>query len=225
MSENKGGSNLKENEYLVNHKIDMPTELFQAFNRKEAKLYEKNSIIYRQGEEAENFYFLKKGNVEVFVMSQEGAEKGLTSYKPGEVFGEASFFDGYARISTAKTITECEIITITRKDIEHFFKEDPSLALKLIELLSKKVLKLSREIDRISFMSAEKRIAEYLLSRSQERDGTIMCTQEDIGNTVGLSRITVSRTLRRFVKDQWIRTGYKKIEIINTKGLMDFLDD
>ncbi|RBP59081.1 CRP-like cAMP-binding protein [Alkalibaculum bacchi] len=216
---------MRENEFLVSHKIDMPTELFKAFNTKEAKLYKSNSLIYRQGEKADNFYFLKKGNVEVFVMSPEGAEKGLTNYKAGEVFGEASFFDGYPRISTAKTITECEIITITRKNIEHFFKEDPSLALKLIELLSKKVLRLSREIDHISFMSAEKRIAEYLLSRSQGINGTIMCTQDDIGNTVGVSRITVSRTLGKFVKDNWIRTGYKKIEIINTKGLMEFLDD
>lgn len=202
----------------------MPTELFEAFNTKEAKLYKRNSIIYRQGEKADHFYFLKRGNVEVFVMSQEGAEKGLNNYKPGEVFGEASFFDGYPRISTAKTRTECEIITITRKDIEQFFKADPSLALKLIELLSKKVLKLSREIDHISFMPAEKRIAEYLLNRSQETN-IIVCTQEDIGNSVGVSRITVSRTLGNFVEQKWIETRYKKIKIINTKGLMEFLDN
>ncbi|MFT8352115.1 helix-turn-helix domain-containing protein [Clostridium saccharoperbutylacetonicum] len=49
-------------------------------------------------------------------------------------------------------------------------------------------------------------------------------THEDIGKSVGVSRITVSRTLNKFSKHQWICTKYKKIFILNKNSLLEFLE-
>lgn len=211
-------------ELFLGHKIDMPIELFETFKTKPAQMFKNNQIIYRQGEIAKNFYYLKEGRVQAFVNSPDGLEKILTIYKKGEIFGEASFFDGFPRMSSAKTFSDSEIITITKTDIMLYFQKYPFLALNFIELLSQKVRMLSNEIDNISFLSAEKRIAQYLLNMNLYSNCSIDCTHEDIGKAVGVSRITVSRTLNKFSKYQWIYTKYKKILILNKNALFEFLE-
>ena len=211
-------------ELFLDHKIDMPTELFQTFKTKPVQKFKSNQIIYGQGEIANNFYYLKEGSVQAFVASPEGLEKILTTYKKGEFFGEASFFDGFPRMSSAKTFSASEIIPINKTDLIAYFQNDPFLALNFIELLSKKVRLLSNEIDNISFLSAEKRIAQYILNMNLYANCSIACTHEGIGNAIGVSRVTVSRALNKFSKFNWINTKYKKILILNKEALLEFLE-
>lgn len=211
-------------ELFLDHKIDMPTELFQTYKAKPAQKFKSNQIIYRQEELALNFYYLKEGGVQAFVTSPDGLEKTLTTYKKGEFFGEASFFDGFPRMSSAKTTSDSEIIPINKADLISYFQNDPFLALNFIELLSKKVRLLSNEIDNISFLSAEKRIAQYILNMNLNSNHSIVCTHEGIGDAVGVSRVTVSRTLNKFSKCNWIQTKYKKIVILNKAALLEFLE-
>ncbi|AGY77375.1 Crp/Fnr family transcriptional regulator [Clostridium autoethanogenum] len=209
--------------FLV-HKIGIPTRLFETFKTKPAQMFKDNQIIYRQGEIAKNFYYLKEGRVQAFVNSTDGLEKILAIYKKGEIFGEASFFDGFPRMSSAKTFSDSEIININKSDIMLYFQKEPLLALNFIELLSKKVRMLSNEIDNISFLPAEKRIAQYLLNVSLSTNCSIDRTHEDIGKAVGVSRVTVSRTLNKFSQYQWINTKYKKILVLNKNALLKFLE-
>ncbi|NTW72353.1 MAG: Crp/Fnr family transcriptional regulator [Eubacteriaceae bacterium] len=211
-------------EYFLDQPVDIPAGLYETFKTKPVKKVKNNQIIYRQGEIAKYFYYLKEGKVQIFVTSLEGLEKNLTIYGKGEIFGEASFFDGFPRISSAKTIADSEIITIDKADILQYFQKDPFLALNFIELLSKKVRMLSNEIDNISFLSAEKRIAQYLLNLNREANGSIDSTQEDIGKAVGVSRVTVSRTLNKFSQNKWTEPKYKKILVLNPAALLDFLE-
>lgn len=215
---------MKSSESSIEQLVDLPTELFEIFKTKPAQIYKSNAIIYRQGEIAKNFYYLKEGRVQAFVNSQYGLEKVLTTYKKGEIFGEASFFDGFPRISSAKTFSDSEIIAINKADIMLYFQQHPFLAFHFIELLSKKVRKLSNEINNISFLSAEKRIIQYILNMSQCDASDIDCTHEDIGYAVSASRVTVSRTLNKLSKYKWIDTKYKKIVILDKQALLDFLE-
>ena len=208
----------------IHNKLNIPTNFFETFKTKPAQFFKNNETIYLQGEIANNFYYLKEGSVYAFVNSADGLEKTLSTYSKGEIFGEASFFDGFPRMSSAKTLSASEIIIINKADIMLYFQRDPSLAFNFIELLSKEVRMLSNEIDNISFLSAEKRIAQYIINMSLYTDTSINCTHEGIGNAVGTSRITVSRTLTKFSKNKWIDTKYKKILILNRKALLGFLE-
>lgn len=215
---------MNKSDLFLYHKIDIPTKLFETFKTKPAQIFKNNQTIYLQGEIASNFYYLKKGMVQAFVNSPDGLEKILTTYKSGEIFGEASFFDGFPRMSSAKTLSASEIITINKTDIMLYFQNEPLLALNFIELLSQKVRMLSTEIDNISFLSAEKRIAQYIINMSLYTNSSINCTHENIGKSVGVSRVTVSKTLNKFSKYKWIDTKYRKILIIDKNAILKFLD-
>ena len=87
-------------------------EIFQ--NISAPRTVEQNAIIYNQDETSDYFYYLKSGTVQIFITSENGFEKILSIVSKGEIFGEADFFEEQPRMSSARTLTDCEIISVNK---------------------------------------------------------------------------------------------------------------
>ena len=77
--------------------------------------YAKDEIIYLQGDTAQSFCYIKKGSVKVYMNSVDGNEKTLNTARHGEIIGEGAFFDKKPRVSSAKALTNTEVIMIDKK--------------------------------------------------------------------------------------------------------------
>ena len=141
-------------------------------------------LIYLQGSPADRFYYLKSGRVKVFINSEDGSEKILTVYEAGNVFGEASFFDELPRVSSAITVTRCEIVVIDRPTLEEEMRQNPQILLTITRVLARTVRMLSDHVDTMAFLRADQRIARYLLSVPEDEEHVIHCTQEEIAAAV-----------------------------------------
>lgn len=197
------------------------------FEVEKGKSYGKDQLVYMQGEQADSFFYLKKGRVKIFLSSESGMEKTLTLLEPGNIFGEAAFFDGMPRVSSARTILNSEIVRVTRPDLLGYFSREPELAMSLLTLLARTVRMLSDQVDHMTFLQADKRVALQLLKMQGEsapKGREIACTHEDLGNLAGTSRVTVSKILTRFAKEGWISTHYRSVVIENPEALRDFAE-
>lgn len=58
-----------------------------------------------------------------------------------------------------------------------------------------------------------------------EHDGIVAITHEEIANTVGVSRVTVSKTLSRFAKSGYISTEYRRILIKSRESLEKLVNE
>lgn len=190
------------------------------------KLYPKNTTIYHQGEKAEHFYFLKKGSVKIFFNSIEGLQKTISIVNDGSVLGEAAFFDHKPRISSAQTITPSTIISVTQKQMESAFAKDPKLAMYLLKVQAQSIRMLSAQVSGMAFSKADCRIANQLLQSQvknaqvkNEKHPTVHLTHEEIGNLVGVSRVTVSKILNDFADKRIIKTAYRYIILTDIKKL------
>lgn len=184
--------------------------------------YPKNKMIYWQEAPAGEFYYLKSGSVKIFLSSENGMEKTLTVLKSGSIFGEAAFFDGLPRVSSAKTLVESEIITVTRQSLMDCFRREPQLAMNLLMYLSQTIRMLSAQVDTMTFLQADRRIAQLLLKLAA--NGTVSATHDDIAGLAGVSRVTVSRILNRFAQNGWIAPHYREVQILNEAGLKKFTE-
>ena len=199
--------------------------LWPLFEREKGKSYGKDQMVYLQGEQADSFFYLKQGRIKIFLTSENGMEKTLSLLEPGNIFGEAAFFDGMPRVSSAKTICPSEIVRVTRRDLLRDFTKEPELAMSLLTLLSHTVRMLSNQVDNMTFLQADQRIALQLLKLQGESDRKgkeIYCTHEDLGNLAGTSRETDSKILNRFAKNNWISTHYRSIIIQDADALQEF---
>lgn len=185
------------------------------------RIYEKGTMVYWQGNHAEEFYYLKRGSVRIFLCSENGTEKDLTVLKAGSIFGEAAFFDGLPRVSSAKALERSEIITVTRRSLTDCIRREPELAMDLLTCLSQTIRMLSAQVDAMTFRQADERIARLLLNLSA-KDGSVRATHEDLAALAGASRVTVSRILAGFARKGWVRTGYGEIRITDAAGLNAF---
>lgn len=155
------------------------------------------------------------------IHSEDGVEKTLAILKDGSLFGEAAFFDKLPRTSSAKTLEKSEIIAISQNALIEIFSVQPNLAMTFLTYLAKTIRMLSAQVDHITFLPADRRIAQLLISLADKRQ-RIFSTHEEIGNLIGITRISVSRILKRFSENGWIQTKYRFIQLTNLQELKKF---
>lgn len=203
----------------MNHELDFPAGIWEPFaqNRPPVRC-SAGYLIYLQDTQATCFYFLKSGRVKSFIQSEDGGSRVLHIYSAGNLFGEAAFFDGLPRVSSAVALTACEIVPIDRELVALAFSQDPELALSMTKYLARTVRLLSRQVDQMAFRPAQWRVADCLLTLSSD-GGSACCTQDDIAAAVSASRVTVSRILNGFAKRGWVELGYRSVTLLDREAL------
>ena len=181
-------------------------------------------MIYLLDTEANQFYYILSGTVKCFISSPEGDERTLTLHHSGELIGEAAFFDRQPRVSSAVAVTPCQLVAVDRRRLEAVFARHPDLAVSMLEYLARTVRLLSAHVDS-AFLPADKRIARHLLALPAGPDGELHCSHEEIGSSVGVSRVTVSRVLGAFDRLGWVRTGYRSLRLLNRAAMEAYLSE
>lgn len=188
------------------------------------RTYYPGQFVYIQGAQPDHFYYLQSGTARSFISLPDGEERVITVHRSGSIMGEASFFDQSPRVTSAVAISECKVIPFNRQQLDGIFARHPELALPMLQYLARTVRILSYHVND-SALPAEQRIVRFLLNQIQEPEGCIRCTHESIGQAVGVSRVTVSRTLSGLCRVGAIETGYGTIRIMDAIALKKHLSD
>lgn len=187
------------------------------------RVYGPGQVIYRQGETPTAFYYLLSGTVRSFLTSEAGGERVLALHRPGDLMGEASFFDERPRVTSALAVTRCQVVSVDRGQLDQAFHAHPALALPMLQYLSRTIRLLSGHVDGLSFLRADQRLARQLLALAES--GPIVCTHEELGFSVGVSRVTVSRVLREFAQRGWVATGYRTVALLAPNALRTLAEE
>ena len=207
-------------EYFMSDALQLPSDVWKPFCTAGISCaHPKGKILYAQGDPADCFYYIAQGRIRTFISSADGNEHLLTIYKKGDILGEASFFDGRPRVSSAQLMTDAQVVKITRPALERCLQESPALIFSLLKYLSATVWMLSTHLDTTSFLSADKRIVRLLLNMADPESHTVSATHEELGYALGISRVTVSRILADLQRQNWVALGYRKITLLDEKAL------
>ncbi len=180
--------------------------------------YQTGQMVYLQGTKPERFYYLISGSVRSFISTGDGEERVLTIHRSGDLMGEASFFDGCPRVTSAMALEDCMILPIDRRQLDAAFQRHPELALPMLQYLARTVRILSDHVDRSS-LPAPRRVARWLLDQPAAGDGVIRCTHESLGQAVGLSRVTVSRVLGQMAAEGIVALRYRTVAVLDREAL------
>ena len=180
------------------------------------RIFDKGRSIYRQGDNAECFYYLKKGRVRIFLASENGTEKTLSVIGKGSILGEAAFFDGQNRMSSASAVVKSELVSVNKSILTDIIRREPRTAFEIFRLQAQTIRMLSSQIDGMTFQTAKSRIAQFLLRSAED---TISVTHEEIASIVGVSRVTVSKILSSLAEEGIVATGYQQIRLMDTDAL------
>jgi len=204
-----------------------PDELELLCENSYAKLYEKDEVIFFENDSVKKLYFLINGKVKLSMLSAEGKEKVLTILQEGDIFGELSLFDEDPHPLTAEVMDDARLLIIPWNEMEKMIIKRPSLAIKIIEALSKKTRLLTSQVRELVFQDAAGRLAS-LLSRLADdfgreiEGGTVIdlvLTHQEIANLIGSSRVTVTKLINKFIDEGILTIKNRKIIIIDFESL------
>lgn len=175
--------------------------------------YPAGATILREDEPGEQFFVLLRGEVKVFVDSPDGREVVLTHLQTGEFFGEMALFGGETRSASVSALSDTELVVLARPDFLAVLSRDFSLTRKILATLSSRLRKANEVIESLALQDVGGRLARYLLRLADESgrapvDGYFVVnrpTHQEIANSIGATRETVTRMLKQFEDRKLIR--------------------
>jgi len=181
-------------------------------------------IMYAQGDVHDCFYLIRSGFVHTIVTRPDGSSLLLEIYGPGAIFGEASAFIDKPRYVTVETVTPVVVSRYHAADIHHMVSRNPDLLLSLLQLLGVKHRLLIDKLASFTSASPEDRVIDLLsrivLAGRNQPIQQPRLTHEQIASMTGLSRVTVTRTLKLLSERRLVATRSKGVEILDPDRLI-----
>lgn len=111
------------------------------------KLYHDGEVIVRQGEMGDSIYVIQSGQVEV-IQRKEDKEFGLAVLEEGDFFGEMALFDQEVHSATYYALGDVTVLTLEKRNFLRRIHEDPSLAFKIMQKMSRRIRDLETALIR-----------------------------------------------------------------------------
>jgi CRP-like cAMP-binding protein len=191
-----------------------PAELEALSRVASIRSFPAGTVIIREAEPGDLFFVILRGEVKVSVDSPDGREVVLSHLQAGEFVGEMALFGGEGRSASVTALTECELVALARADFLAVLARDFSLTRKILQTLSSRLRKANDVIESMALLDVGGRLARYLLRLADESgqppvDGYFVVnrpTHQEIANSIGATRETVTRMLKQFEDRKLIRT-------------------
>jgi len=190
----------------------------------------RGASLYRSGDALEALYAVRSGAFKTVGVSRQGEEKVTGFHLPGELMGLEAISTsrhGYHAVA----LEDSEVCAIPFAALERMAQAVPALQHKLLRVLSGDISRDQGLMLLLGSMSAEQRLAAFLLSlsRRHQRLGfaanrfVLRMTREEMGNYLGLTLETVSRLLSRFQREGVLAVRQREIELKNPDVLRDLV--
>ncbi len=109
------------------------------------RFYADGEIVARQGEVGDCLFVVQDGEVEI-LLEEEGSEIILRTAGRNEVLGEMAVFEKAPRSATIRARGQVRILTLDKRNFLRHINEDPSLAFRMIETMSRRLRDLSHKV-------------------------------------------------------------------------------
>ncbi len=180
-----------------------------------------DSVIVSQSDPGDALFVLVRGRVKVVLYGEKGREMILSSFRPGEFFGEMSLLDGQPRSANVIAIEPSALYVLERNAFAKYLGENPRIALNILAEMSRRLRRADSIIGNLALLDVYGRVARMLrelaAADGQETEGGVVIrqrpTQAEMAAMIGTSRETVSRALSEFQRRGFLEISGKRIVV------------
>lgn len=181
-----------------------------------ASSYPANYVFLAENDTPQGIYLVLDGEVKLSVNSRDGRRLTLRIARKGELIGLASALSGTPCEMTAETVYPAKLAFIPRREFLSLLGHSPELNHAVTMELSHHYAMICEQLRIVALSSsAPEKLARLLLEQSRNGQMTesgmrfhFSFTHAEIGEFIGTSRETVTRTL----------TAFKTRRLVNFNG-------
>lgn len=193
------------------------------------KKAKKGEMIFFAESNEPRIYLLKKGNIKIVEIDEEGNENIKDILQKGDLFGELELDPNANRNEYAKVLSNDVIIcSFLLSDFEKLMIANPQLALNYTRLIGFRLKRIRNSYSNLIFKDAKSRLIDFLKNWAANegiKDGNKISiqnylTQQDIAQIICTTRQTAAQLLSEIEQCGAISYSRKEIIIHDFAGLL-----
>ena len=172
--------------------------------------------VFDPGASCKNYLLVVSGVVRVQILAETGREVVLYRVNPGEscilttscLLGEKHY--------PAEGITESDVtaLAMSAADFNEALMCSEDFRKFVFSTLGQRLAEIILKMEQVTFGAIDSRLASILLRR-QDPGGMVKATHQELATELGTAREVVSRHLKRFEGQNWVKLGRGTI-IVNS---------
>jgi CRP/FNR family transcriptional regulator, cyclic AMP receptor protein len=199
--------------------------VLQSYGAREVNL-QKDEVLFREGDEALNYFQVRSGAVKLITNSPDGQEFIQGVFKTNDSFGEPPLLCSFPYPSNAIALEPTVVIKLSKEKFLTLLRENFEIHLHLDKVLCQRLRYKSMVLSEISFYDPEHRILsllQYLKDEAHKSKPVTMIrenhvyevpfTRQQLADMSGLRVETVIRTVKKMEEAGKVKLVGRKITI------------
>ena len=178
------------------------------------------TVMFDENQPCQGFPLLLSGNIRVIKAAANGRELQLYRVLPGEsCILTSSCLLGNTRYH-ARGITEqaVEMVMLPAATFHTLLGRQEAFRSYVFHLFSDRLTDLMQLVSAVAFQKLDQRLANLLINKPDP----IRATHQALADELGSAREIVSRLLKGFAEQGWVRLGREQIDITDAAALRKF---
>ena len=178
------------------------------------------TVLFDENQPCQGFPLLLSGNIRVIKAAPNGRELQLYRVMPGEsCILTSSCLLGNTRYQ-ARGIAEqeLEMVLLPSNTFHTLLEKQEAFRSYVFHLFSDRLTDLMQLVSAVAFQKLDRRLANLLISKPSP----IHSTHQALADELGSAREIVSRLLKGFAEQGWVKLGREQIDISDAAALKKF---
>jgi CRP-like cAMP-binding protein len=193
----------------------------------------KAPLVY-QGDESDHVIIIERGWAKVTSATEEGHDVVLAVRGPGDLIAESAVLGGRPRAATVTALSPIRALVVPAARFTGFLDAHPDAWMLVTGTFVQRMDDSDRRLTAHVTSRGPQRLASLLTELAERSvhyappapDGSIEIgpplSQEELGSWMDASRETVARALNGLRREGLIRTGWRKITVVDLPRLREF---
>jgi CRP/FNR family transcriptional regulator, cyclic AMP receptor protein len=119
----------------------------------------KNQKVFSQGDPADSVFYIQKGKIKVYVLSELGKEAVVGLHGEGDFLGEGCLIAQPLRLATAIAMTDSVVMRLDKASIVRVLRDEPKFSEMFMSFILARSARVEADLVHQLFNSSEKRLA------------------------------------------------------------------
>jgi CRP/FNR family transcriptional regulator len=190
----------------------------------------RGAALFRSGDPFTALYAIRTGFFKTCLTAEDGRDQVTGFQMAGEIIGLDGIVNDRHNCD-AVALEDAEVCVMPFDRISELSREVGALQGHLHRVMSREIVREHGVMLLLGTMRAEERLAAFLLNLMQRLQArgfsssevVLRMTREEIGNYLGLTLETVSRTFTRFMQDGLVDVRQRHVQILDAAKLRALL--
>ncbi len=199
-------------------------ETIEAINSTKAfQTFPKGSYLYRAGEEAPGFFFIKQGLVRSYREGSHGKQQTFHLRKSGDWIGFRESISGNPYFHHALAVENTEACFVEKAIIESLIQNDTQFQKDVFRQIAKEWKVSEEQIVSLGTKQVHEKLAEIILvlddAQGSRNEIDLKVTRDVLASFIGTQTETLVRALSDLKARQFISVEKNRISILNREAL------